>query len=49
MTKDEMAGWHHRLDGHELGLTPEVYGGQAALACCHLWDCKELDMNEPLN
>ena len=18
MTKDEMAGWHHRLDGHEL-------------------------------
>ena len=19
MTEDEMAGWHHRLDGHELG------------------------------
>ena len=19
MTKDEMAGWHHRLDGHEFG------------------------------
>ena len=18
-TKDEMAGWHHRLDGHEFG------------------------------
>ena len=20
MTEDEMAGWHHRLDGHEFGL-----------------------------
>ena len=19
MTKDEIAGWHHRLDGHEFG------------------------------
>ena len=19
MTEDEMAGWHHRLDGHEFG------------------------------
>ena len=19
MTQDEMAGWHHRLDGHEFG------------------------------
>ena len=19
MTEDEMVGWHHRLDGHELG------------------------------
>ena len=21
MTEDEMAGWHHRLDGHEFGQT----------------------------
>ena len=21
MTEDEMAGWHHRLDGHEFGWT----------------------------
>ena len=49
MTKDVMAGWHHRLDEHELGFTLGVYDGQAALACCHLWDCKESDMNEPLN
>ena len=24
MTKDEMAGWHHRLDGHELGKLWEL-------------------------
>ena len=23
MTDDEMAGWHHRLDGHEFGWTRE--------------------------
>ena len=22
MTEDEMAGWHHQLDGHECGGTP---------------------------
>ena len=27
MTKDEMAGWHHGLDGRESGLTlPEISG-----------------------
>ena len=24
MTEDEMAGWHHRLDGHGFGWTPGV-------------------------
>ena len=24
MTKDEMAGRHHRFNGHELGQTPEM-------------------------
>ena len=24
MTEDEMAGWHHRLDGHELGQLREL-------------------------
>ena len=24
MTKDEMAGWHHRLNGHEFEWTPGV-------------------------
>ena len=24
MTEDEMVGWHHRLNGHELGKLPEL-------------------------
>ena len=24
MTEDEMAGWHHRLTGHEFESTPEL-------------------------
>ena len=28
MTEDEMAGWHHLLDGHGFGWTPEVGDGQ---------------------
>ena len=23
-TEDEMAGWHHRLNGHEFEYTPEL-------------------------
>ena len=34
MTEDEMAGWHHRLDGHELEEAPGVGDGQGGLACC---------------
>ena len=30
-TEDEMAGWHHRLDGHEFGQTPGVGDGQGGL------------------
>ena len=48
-TKDEMAGWHHRLDGHRFGWTPGVGDGQEGLACCNSWGCKELDMTERLN
>ena len=31
--QDEMAGWHHRFDGHELGWTPGVGDGQGGLVC----------------
>ena len=34
MTEDEMVGWHHYLDGHELESTPGVGVGQGDLACC---------------
>ena len=33
-TEDEMAGWHHRLDGHEFEYTLGVGDGQGGLACC---------------
>ena len=45
-TEDEMAGWHHRLDGHEFEKTPEVGDGEVSLVCCNPWGCKELDMTE---
>ena len=43
MTVDEMVGWHHQLDGHELEQTLWDSEGQGSLACCSLWSCKELD------
>ena len=48
-TEDEMAGWHHRLDGHEFEWTPGVGDGQGGLACCDSWGHKESDMTERLN
>ena len=48
-TEDEMAGWHHRLNGHGFGWTPGVGDGQRGLACCCFGDRKELDMTERLN
>ena len=45
-TEDEMAGWHHRLNGHEFELTPGVGKGQGGLVCCDSWGHKELDMTE---
>jgi len=48
-TVDEMAGWHHWLDGHESEWTPGVGDGQGGLACCHSWGLKESDTTEPLN
>ena len=48
-TEDEMAGWHHRLDGHESEWTPGVGDGQGGLACCDSWGRKESDTTEWLN
>ena len=48
-TEDEMAGWHHGLDGRESEWTPRVCDGQGGLACCDSWGRKESDTTERLN
>ena len=48
-TEDEMAGWHHRLYGHEFESTLGVGNGQGGLACCDSWGCKELDTTDLMN
>ena len=45
-TEDEMAGWHHRLDGHGFGWTPGVGDGQGGLACCGSWGRRDSDTTE---
>ena len=39
-TEDEMAGWHHRLDGHEFEQALKVGDGQGSLTCCSPWVAK---------
>ena len=46
MTEDEMAEWHHRLDGHGFGQTLGVGDGQGGLECCGPWDGKESNTTE---
>ena len=41
VTEDEMAGWHHRLDGYEFGQTPGVGDGQGGLVGCSSWGRKD--------
>ena len=41
MTEDEMAGWHHGLDGRESEGTLGVGDGQGGLECCNSWGRKE--------
>ena len=48
-TEDEMAGWHHRLDGHESEWTLGVGDGLGGLACCNSRGWKESDTTEQLN
>ena len=49
MTEDEMAGWHHRLNGYEFEQALGVGDGQGSLACCSPLGCKEVDMTKGLN
>ena len=43
VTEDEMVGWHHRLNGHEFGLTPGDREGQGSLECYSLRGRRESD------
>ena len=44
MTDDEMAGWHHQLNGHEIEQTLGDGEGQGSLACCRPWGHEESDV-----
>ena len=48
-TEDEIAGWHHWLDGREFEWTPGVGDGQGGLVCCDSWGHKESNTTERLN
>ena len=39
-TEDEMAGWHHQLDGRGSEWTLGVSDGQGGLMCCDSWGCR---------
>ena len=49
MAEDEMVGWHHGLNEHELQQTLGDSEGQGRLVCCSSWGCKELETTEPVN
>jgi len=37
VTEDEMVGWHHWFNGHELGQSLGDGGGQGSQVCCSPW------------
>ena len=49
MTKDEMFGWHHWLNGHEFEQALGADDGQGSLVCCSPWGDKESDTTEHMN
>ena len=46
---DEMIGWHHQFNGHELGQILGDGNGQGSLVYCSPWSHKESDMTWQLN
>ena len=36
-TEDEIVGWLHLFNGHELGQTPGYGEGRGGLVCCSPW------------
>ena len=47
-TEDEMAAWHHRIDGREFEWTLGAGDGQGGLECWVSWGRKESDTTERL-
>ena len=48
-SEDEMAGWHHQCNEHDLGQTPGDGEGQGGLVCCSPWGHKKSEMTGQLN
>ena len=49
VSEDEVAGWNHQCNGHELGRALGDSEGREGLVCCNPWGHKELDMTGQLN
>ena len=47
MTKDEMVGWHHRLNGCEFEQAPGVGDRQGSLACISPWGLQSMGSRPP--
>ena len=47
--RDEIAGWHHQINGHEFEQTQGDGDGHGGVACCSPWGHKESDTTEKLN
>ena len=47
--EDEMVGWHHQFNGHELEQTPGDCEAQGGLAFYSPWGHKESDTTWQLN
>ena len=48
-TENEMVGWQHWLNGHEMSKLRELMMDKKNVACCSPEGCKESDMTEWLN
>ena len=46
MTKDEMVGFYHWLDGHEFEQALGVGDGQEGLVCCSPWGSQRVGQND---